>query len=283
MAEKAPSEAAQDLRRHDHDRYLTALFAPPEVREELFALYAFNHEVAKTAEVVSESIIGQIRLEWWRESLEGLFAGQPRRHPLLESLAPAAREGRLPKAQLERLLEVREEDLNPRQPRDLAEFEAYAEATGASLLYAALGLLGLPPAAHESLHRAARHIGIAYATVGLLRAVPFHAARKQLWLPEDHTLVAGVDKRKLFELKPQEALAGVVMRLAKRAQEHLEAARKLAPFSKVASPVLLHGSLARLYLRRLEASDYDSFNPAVGLAPPSRMPRLTWLYWRGRW
>ena len=283
MSQNLLTEAAREVRRHDHDRYLSALFAVPEAREELFALYAFNHEVAKTAEVVSEPLIGQIRLQWWRESLDGLFAGRPRRHYILPVLARAAEEGRLPRAELDRLVDAREQDLEQRQPQTLTEFEAYAEATGASLLHAALELLGRAKGNHEGLHRAARHIGIAYATVGLLRAVPFHAARKQLFLPEDHLTVAGVDQAALFELQSQEALAGVVMRLAKRAHEHLGAAQELAPSSKDASPVLLQGSLARLYLKRLEAADYDPFNPSVGLAPPSRMPRLAWLNWRGRW
>lgn len=283
MAEDRLSEAAREVRQHDHDRFLTALFSEPDRREEIFALYAFNHEVAKTAEVVSEAIIGQIRLQWWRESLEGLFAGTPRQHYVLGPLAQAAGQGRLPQAELERLIDAREQDLDPSQPRDLAEFEAYAEATGATLLRAVLRLLSLSPEDHEALYRAARHIGIAYATTGLLRAVPFHAARKQIFLPEDHMTVAAVDIGELMELRSQEALSGVVMRLAKRAQEHLDAARELIGSSKVGTPVLLHGSLAELYLKRLVAVDYDPFNPKVGVAPPSRMPRLAWLNWRGRW
>lgn len=272
------SPCARLLRQHDNDRYLAALFAPAERREALFGLFGLSHELAKTPEVVSEALLGQIRLQWWRESLEGLYAGSPRRHEVLDALAPEA--ARLPRVELERLLAARETDLAPAPPPDLAALEAYAEATGASLLRAALALLG---AEDEALQRAARHLGIAYAVTGLLRAVPFHAAQKRLYLPEDHLQAAGVDRRALFDLQPQEALSGVVMRLARRAGEHLQEARRLAPSSRGAAPVLLHGSLAALYLRRLERAGYDPFDPRVGLAPPSRMPRLAWLAWRGRW
>lgn len=283
MTKQRLSEAGQAVRQHDHDRYLTALFAKPERREELFALYAFNHEVAKTSEVVSESIIGQIRLQWWRDALESLLGGNLRQHYVLQGLEQAAKEGRLAGPELERLIDARERDLEARQPQDLEEFEAYAEATGATLLRAALGLLELAPDHHRDLYRAARHIGIAYATVGILRAVPFHAARRQIFLPEDHLAVAGVDTPQLLELQPQERLSGVVMRLSARAQEHLDEARKLIPSSKDGAPVLLHGSLAGLYLERLASVHYDPFSPKAGLAPPSRMLRLTWLCWRGRW
>lgn len=277
------SAAAQELRHYDHDRYLLSLFAPPGLRDELQGLFAFNHEVAKTSEVVSEAIIGQIRLQWWRESLEGLFGAAPREHYVIQALRDAVQEGRLSRERLERLVDAREADLTGEAPADLAAFEAYAEATGAELLQAALELMELSAQTHEGLHRAARHIGIAYASVGLLRAVPFHAAQKRIHLPEDHLSAAGVNRRDLFELRPQEALSGVAMRLAQRAEEHLSEAAKLIPDARTAKPVLLHGSLARLYLKRLIAADYDPFDPRVGLSPPSRMPRLAWLSWRGRW
>jgi NADH dehydrogenase [ubiquinone] 1 alpha subcomplex assembly factor 6 len=64
------SYCAQQLRRLDPDRYLTALFAPDRRREGLFALYAFNLEVARAREAVREPMMGLIRLQWWRDALE---------------------------------------------------------------------------------------------------------------------------------------------------------------------------------------------------------------------
>ena len=59
------------VRRHDPDRFLTALFAPPERRDALLTLYAFNHELARAREAVSEAPLALIRLQWWREVVEG--------------------------------------------------------------------------------------------------------------------------------------------------------------------------------------------------------------------
>ncbi|MGD0108468.1 MAG: squalene/phytoene synthase family protein [Rhodopila sp.] len=59
------------VRRHDPDRFLTALFAPPERRHALLTLYAFNHELARAREVASEPALALIRLQWWREVVEG--------------------------------------------------------------------------------------------------------------------------------------------------------------------------------------------------------------------
>ena len=74
----------------DYDRYLSAVFAPAARREALFALIAFNHEIARIPEVVSEPMLGRIRLQWWREVLDAVYAGEPtRRHEVALPLADA--------------------------------------------------------------------------------------------------------------------------------------------------------------------------------------------------
>ena len=76
----------------DYDRYLSALFAPVGSREALFALIAFNHEIARIPEAVSEPMLGRIRLQWWREVVEAVYAGAPaRRHEVAVPLADAIR------------------------------------------------------------------------------------------------------------------------------------------------------------------------------------------------
>ena len=47
---------AQTVRAADPDRYFASLFAPAPRRPYLYALYAFNHEVAHVAESVREPI-----------------------------------------------------------------------------------------------------------------------------------------------------------------------------------------------------------------------------------
>src|ERR1700754_4121062 len=83
-----PFEAcAKTVRKYDPDRYFSALFAPADKRPFLFALYALNHEIAHVAESVREPMIGEIRLQWWREALEGARAGNPRPHDVVRAMA----------------------------------------------------------------------------------------------------------------------------------------------------------------------------------------------------
>src|SRR6516162_2265615 len=82
------SAVAAIVRRHDRDRFQTALFAPAAKREALLALYAFNYEIARVRESVTEPALGQIRLEWWRETIAAAYGGAPPpRHPVADALS----------------------------------------------------------------------------------------------------------------------------------------------------------------------------------------------------
>ena len=98
----------------DKDRFLVAMTAPELVRESLFALLAFNHEIAKTRESVSEIMLGQIRLQWWREAVEECFEGTPRRHEVVQPLHEAVAHHQLSRDLLDRMIDAREQDIGKR-------------------------------------------------------------------------------------------------------------------------------------------------------------------------
>src|SRR3990170_2493394 len=74
------------VREADRDRYLATLFAPAEHRDALFALYAFNAEIARVRDVAREPLPGEIRLQWWREVLTGERDGEAAAHPVAAAL-----------------------------------------------------------------------------------------------------------------------------------------------------------------------------------------------------
>jgi len=268
------------LRRYDHDRYLTCLFAPPDRREDLFAIYAFNHEIAKVAEVVTEPMAGQIRIQWWREGLDGFYDGTPRKHQVAEPLAAAIRRHGLTRAHFDRLLDARERDLDEMPPQDIADLEDYCAATSATLVQLALEILGVRgPETQE----AGRRVGIAWALTGLLRAVPAHARQRRLMLPGDLVGESRLDPHDLFELRQPREVRPVVQQVAEHARSHLcqaEAARGALP--KAAVPALLPGTLARQYLQVLARHNHDPFHPRVQLPLPGRPWRLLWAATTGR-
>jgi phytoene synthase len=167
------------VRVHDPDRYIAALFAPAARRGFLFALYAFNHEIAHIAEAVRQPMLGEIRLQWWRETVELARDGKPRDHDVARALAATFAEIGLPLDLFDAMLEARIFDSGPESFETLDALESYADATAGNLMrLAAFALDGAPHDAYAS------EAGTAYALAGHVRALQFHATRNKAYLPK---------------------------------------------------------------------------------------------------
>lgn len=281
MARKSDSSyCAEQVRTHDGDRYLCGLFAPEPRRRALFALYAFNIEVARIREAVSEPLLGHVRLQWWREAILGIYEGSSRDHPVVRALADAIGRFDLSRTYFDRLIEARGFDLDDSPPEDLPALKRYAEETSANLILLALEALEVR---EGRTFWAGRHVGVAWALTGLLRAVPSHARAKRLYLPADLMEKEGVRKADLFALKSSAGLAAVARTLAGEAREHLAQARALSRHvPRQAVPALLPAALAEAYLRRMERRGFNLFDPRLGVSKPGRQARLLVKAIRGR-
>ena len=177
------SPVAALVQRHDRDRYQTVLFAPVARREALFALYAFNYQIARVRERVTQPTLGRMRLEWWREAVAAAFdGGLTRHHVVVEPLTAAIREYPLTRAHFDRLIDTRENDLDDEPPASLEALEDYAEGTSARLVYLALEILG---ARDQPTTLAGFHVGVGYALAGLLHAMPYLAPTGRRFIPTD--------------------------------------------------------------------------------------------------
>jgi NADH dehydrogenase [ubiquinone] 1 alpha subcomplex assembly factor 6 len=281
MSHDPKTYCLEQVRRFDRERYLCALLAPAPAISRLVVLYAFNLEVARVRETVSESLIGQMRLQWWRETIGDFASGKIRAHPVAEALAPALAEAPIRPALIERILTAREFDLDEGAPPTLAALEDYADGTSGALQQAALDLLqAATPVADE----AARHVGIAWSLIGLLRALPFHAQRRRSFLPDDLVSAAGLSTDLLFEGRHGPELYRVVEAVARRARFHLAASReRRRDVPAGAIPALLPAVLAEAHLRRLEKAAYDPFAATLQQPLPLDALRLTIAAWRGRY
>jgi phytoene synthase len=121
-----------------------------------------------------------------------------------------------------------------------------------------------------------RHAGIAYAIAGLLRALPVHAARGQLYLPADLMERYGAQSADVFAGTATTELRAVLADLRLQARHHLGAARGLLnDMAPEVAPALLPAALVRPALDRMERRGYQPFDPA-------ELPqwRRQWVLWR---
>ena len=279
MASMSPlSDAAILVRDFDRERFVTALFAPPERREALMLLYAFNVEVARVRESVREAMAGMIRLQWWRDTLLAAAEGKPvDHHPIAGPLGALIRQYSLPLELFERLLESRERDLDVQAPADMAAAESYANDTSGALTVLALRLLG--EEGRETL-ACGRHVGIAWALTGQIRALGFHLSMGRLTLPESVLREAGTSGEAMMTGQAsRQSLCLAAKAMARHAETHLTEARKF-PSNRKALPALLPAVLASGHLRVLEGAGWDPFDIRVSRPRPQQL-RLSWANIRG--
>jgi len=274
MSETPADQCGRDLRRLDPDRWLTALFAPDALRPGLFALYAFNAEIARARESVSQPMIGQIRLQWWREAWEGIAAGKPRQHPVILALHEHCRD--LDQSVVMALIDARERDMEDARFADLAALTDYARATSVPLMKLALQQLNAQ--ANGAVVDAA---GTAYALTGILRAAPHLLAQQRVLLPLDLLAAQGLTPEAAYQTEAGTALRPVFTQIATEAEIQLNRARQQKTV-RAALPALLPATLAGLALKALRRNSHDPVAAEMAITPLKRQMALLWASLRGR-
>lgn len=266
---------ADEVHAHDRDRFLADLFAPEAKRRYLFALHAFNLEIARVRELVSEPMPGEIRLQWWRDVLAGEGRGEVAGHPVAAALLETIGLHDLPRAAFDNLAAARIFDLYNDPMPSLTDLEGYAGETASALIQLAALILagGRDPGTAD----AAGHAGVAQALAGLMRALPHHARRQQLFMPADLMQRHGVRAEDIFAGKSTPELLRMLADLRATARRHLDAARAaLADVDRVALPAFLPVALVEPVLRLMDRADYNPFTVAID---PPQWKRQWWL-WR---
>ena len=235
------SPVAAIVRRNDPDRFLTALFAPAERRETLLTLYAFNHELARAREVVSQPMVALMRLAWWREVVDGAH----RHHEVATPLRAALDRGELDCAELLRLIDAREAEAEPSMPT-LVAWRAYLMESAGGLMVAVGRLLGAPEP------EALRPLGAAYGVAGVLRSVPVLGAQGRCLLPEDVLAAHGLSPEAAIAEPDSAALRAAKAELAQQGRALLDELRGLR-LPRRAVAAALPAVLARRDLAHIDA------------------------------
>lgn len=263
-------------REGDPDRALAALFAPREARADLLALVAFNVELARIAEQVSEPELGAIRLQWWRDAVERAGAGEATGHPVADALGATLRERKLSRQRIGAMIDARAFDIATRVMPGWASLGAYLRDTAGSLFALGAECLG---ARGPSLDQAAAKAGLAYGLTGLMRALPVHAARGRLDLPQDALLRHGTSPDAVLAGKTSEGLLAVLAELRDRAKTALAEARNhVAKLDRRAQTAFLPLCLVEPYLAALAREGRDPLHDIADINPLYRLWRMA--FWR---
>jgi phytoene synthase len=267
------------VRDGDQDRYWAALLVPEPMRGELLALYAFHLELAQIPEQVSEAQLGEIRLEWWREALSTARAGGSADHPVLKPLAAAVAAHALSPELLDGMIGARSFDLEREPMPDFAALHDYLRATAGAMFRLGAQILGVADGAPGL----SEHAAIAYGLTGLMRALPYHAAKGQIFLPAELLAKHGLHPQILLDGADNQDLRAALRDLRQNAAAALDAARlAMRGLPPRALPAFLPLTLVAPYLKALGAPGHHPLRDIAQLNPLMRYGLIWRAHLRGR-
>lgn len=242
---------AEQVRTYDYHRYFAATFAHGEIRRGLIALYAFNLEIASVRERVSEALLGQMRLQWWRDTIGEIYDGTVRNHAVVSEIAWAVGTFDLPRQGLEQMIDGRMFDLEDEPPEDSGALTVYASATSGRLAAIAAHICGRSEFADR-----ADALGTAWGMTGLLRALPYQAAQRRVYLPKDILRAANLSPDDVIERRNPTAMKAAVTAMTDLIERSRPAPGRVP---RAVRPAVAYAALTGAYLRRLERAGHDVF------------------------
>lgn len=240
---------AEFVQRGDPDRFAAVMAAPVAARARLFPLYAFNLEVARAPWVSKEPMIGEMRLQWWRDVVAEPVA---RAHEVAGPFHAVIQAAGLPLEVIDRLIAARLHDVYGEAFADAAAFETYLDETAGGLMWLAAKACGGEDEA------AARALGWAVGLASYLRAVPELEARGRLPLSDGRE--------------------SAVRALAEAGLQRLDAARR----GRVPKAAALAAWQVRGLLRQVQADPRVVADGSMGLSEFARRGGLVWAAFTGR-
>ena len=259
---------------NDRDRYLAALYAPTSRRDALFSLYAFNAEIAGVRDRVRDALPGEIRLQWWRDTIASAGEGSGGGHPLAEALLTTINEHRLPWSAFDNYLDARIFDLYNDPMPSRTDLEGYCGETAGAIIQ--LSAMILDRDAAPQCAELAGRAGCAQAITGLLRLMPAHRARGQCFVPADILAAIGSSPEEFVSGDGGDA-ARAALAMAALAREHLAAfLAGAAALPQTLRPAFLPLASASAYLDLVEKDPERSLRAPAEIAAWKKQ----WLYFR---
>jgi 15-cis-phytoene synthase len=272
VSQEALAYCQARVRADDRDRFLASLFAPSDRRTALWALYAFDDELKRVRERVTQPLAGELRLHWWREVIEG--TREHGGHPVATAITDVASHYALPTRTVVGLIDARQFDLYDEPMQTRSDLQAYAHRTSSAVITLAQCILN---GVHPSDASRAEIGGFADSIVRVLLALPTHTVHAQRFLPQDLLDRHSVARSSILNRTPTAGLTAALGELRNDVRRDLASLRaNLGEMPSRLAPAILPLASLPIYLDQLDA---HRDNPFAVRAEVSAW-RRQWRLWR---
>ena len=261
--------------------YYSFLFLPPERRQAITALYAFCREVDDVVDECHDAQLAAIKLAWWREELDRLYAGLPE-HPVTRALQKVLPRFSLPKELLLEIIDGMEMDLHQSRYPDFKNLSLYCYRVAS-----VVGLLAAEIFGHEDRRtlKYAHDLGLAFQLTNIIRDVGEDARRGRVYLPQDELARFGIVDAELLSATPPADFPDKFRRLMEfqieRAETYYaEALRQLPERDRKPQRAgLIMAAIYRATLTEIKRDANQVLSQRVSLSPLRKLwlAGLTWI------
>ena len=274
------------VRQVDYENFLsTGLLRPALLQRPAMAIRALNVELSLVRDQVSNSQIGRMRLEFWRETIDSFYASVnndlPRKinHPVARELYLVIKYNQLSKLWFHRLIKSRETTLNDMPFQDIEQLENYLEQSITPTYYLLLEL-----ARQRSLNadHIASHLARAQGLINIVRGIPHNAQKRRCFIPLSYLVEQNISQQDVFNGQfSVEPFRQVIYQLCNRSCFHLQKTVELYErHSRDLNRTLFLPIIPVYdYLKRIKTLDFDLRNPSIH----RRNPWLFWNLWRQKY
>lgn len=258
------------VRKYDFENYLCTLLLPSAARPPVFAVRAFNVEVSRIRDSVSESSTASMRLQFWKDTVDALFSksAQPPRHPVALALQQAVRTHRISRGWLHRLVSARSQIISESAPfPTVRSMEEYAVNAFTPVNYLTLQCVSTDRSVTSSHLQLCSRLGRAQGVTSLLRSVgPLcrRRSRPVVHLPTEVMKEYNVSAGRLCGGEESQAVRDVVYTVASSAHRHLTHVRdNFDQIPRHLRAPFLPAVCVRRYLARLQRAHFNVFDRSL--------------------
>ena len=254
--------------------YYSFAFLSAQRRRAITALYAFCREVDDIVDDSTDDNLARVRLDWWREEVERLYAGQPQ-HPVTRALAPHLSDYALERARLFEIIDGMQMDLEQNRYLDFEGLRLYCHRVAGVVGMLAANIFG---ARRESTSRYAEELGVALQLANIIRDVGQDARRNRIYLPIEDLQRFGVAAHEILAIRPSERFVELMRFQATRAREcHARALSLLEAGERRAQrPGVMMAAIYFTLLDEIERDGFRVLTHRTSLTPVRKM----WIAWR---
>jgi NADH dehydrogenase [ubiquinone] 1 alpha subcomplex assembly factor 6 len=289
------------VRKVDYENFLsTGLIRPSSLQRPSMAIRALNVELSLIRDQISNTQIGKIRLEFWRETIDSIYSSlntntsRKINHPVAREIDLVIKYNQLSKLWFHRLIKSREITLNDMPFKDIEQLENYLEQSITPTYYLLLEL-----AKQRSLNtdHIASHLGInnsycniiyfsylgrAQGLINTVRSIPYNAHKRRCFIPQSYLIEHNISQQDIFNGQfSNEQIRHVIYKLCSQSCFHLQKTIKLyEEYSRnINHSLFLPIIVIYDYLKRIKNIDFDLTNKSIN----ERNPWLIWNLWKHKY